>query len=103
MKINIITSLSILFLCQCASSHRTGPIPAPEVDDPACITAEANLKIVCPEVAKPTKKGKNFAQWCVETENNGINMNPKCLTVAKSCKDADLCLQDYSNITNGVK
>lgn len=86
---------------QCGGKQ-PGPIPAP-ANNEACATAEANLKVVCPEVAAPTKKGKTFTQWCVETQDNGINLNPTCLVTAKSCSEADACLNDYSNLTDGGK
>jgi hypothetical protein len=98
----ILVSLFVLSANNCGSPQRPGQIPAP-ADNDVCVTAEANLKIACPAVAAPTKKGKTFAQWCVETQDNGINMNPKCLARAKSCDDADRCLNDYSNLVDGGK
>lgn len=68
------------------------PRPTPVVTDTQyCDTAEANLiKLGCPE-GKPTKRGTRFGDLCRELHENGIFLNPQCLSTIVTCSAVDVC------------
>lgn len=85
--------------CSGSSTNPVGPHPTPIVTDSAsCEAAQANLLAEegtpmakanglhhgCAE-GEPTKKGKSFAQFCMETQKSGIALYPKCLAKIDSC------------------
>lgn len=45
----------------------------------------------CCEVVAPTKKGKSFQDFCIETQNNGISLDPLCIIGILNCEDIDKC------------
>jgi hypothetical protein len=70
------------------------PTPTPLViDSEYCGEAEVHLKeIACIPKNEPyTKRGKSFKQFCEETQENGVFLNPKCLTTVNSCEEIDYC------------
>lgn len=75
--------------CQSAYSP---PHPTPLVTDTDfCDAAQANLlKLNC-DLGKPTAKGLSFADFCRQTQNNGIEIEPKCLAGITDCESANLC------------
>jgi hypothetical protein len=55
-----------------------------------CDEAEKNLLALGCEEGQPTKKGKSFTDFCVETQKEGgIDLNPKCLASIKRCDEID--------------
>lgn len=90
------TILFSLLLVACLPNKETSnaPTPAPTpivTDTQYCDAAEANLvKLGCSE-GKPTKRGKRFGDVCRELHENGIFVNPRCLTSIKQCSEVDVC------------
>jgi hypothetical protein len=98
---NVLIFLIVLNLITigCASRKPVDPHPTPIVTDTdLCITADQHLQdIGCIPKGKPyTKKGKSFTQFCVETHNNGIFLNPKCLASISTCEQMDVCTNTIS-------
>lgn len=93
---SIILILSLLLLAPDCSGPVTQkpvqPKPTPIVTDTEqCDLAQINLlRLRCPE-GNPTKKGKTFSDFCKETQNNGIFLNPKCLATLTDCSQIDSC------------
>jgi len=50
-----------------------------------CKDAEIHLTELSCEIAKPTKKGLSFEEFCKQTQDSGIFINPKCLSSIASC------------------
>lgn len=76
----------------CPAPERVVPEPVvPEVKDSEwCAAAEKNLLALGCEEGKPTKRGKSFTDFCVETQKEGgIDLHPKCLSTVKSCDEID--------------
>lgn len=85
--------LAILTLSACNLSQ---PIVEPESitkDVQYCQPAEMNLKeLGCIDKYTPyTKKGKSFSQFCIDKQNSGIFLNPKCLSNIRYCYEQDAC------------
>lgn len=83
-------------------SQPVQPHPTPEVADTAlCPNADEHLTQLCQadpvknkyccQVVAPTKKGKNFTQFCIEKQNEGLFLNPRCLSTVTSCDQIDVC------------
>jgi len=87
----ILLSLSV-FNCN-PGETLTPPRPPRVVEGTVmCKDAEIHLTELKCEIAKPTKKGKSFEQFCKETQDAGIFINPKCLTTVNNCEEAvDIC------------
>lgn len=78
-------------------AHNT-PVPT---DTALCPTADQHLTQLCKadpvknkyccDVVAPTKKGKNFTQVCIEKQNEGLFLNPRCLAQVTSCDQIDVC------------
>lgn len=83
--------LSLLITTDC-SIEQSKPRPTPVVtDNNFCKNAQNNLlKLNCEE-GKPTKKGKTFEQFCLETQENGVFLNPRCLSNITNCSEIDNC------------
>jgi hypothetical protein len=79
-----------LLLAGCPPQDTIPEPVIPEVEGTEwCKRAEENLLALgCPE-GQPTKKGKRFADVCRETQDNGIDLNPKCLAGVKACSEID--------------
>lgn len=74
------------------TSERVIPEPViPKVEGSEwCDDAERNLLALGCEEGQPTKKGKSFTEFCLDTQQNGgIDLNPKCLATIKSCDEID--------------
>jgi hypothetical protein len=86
-----LSPLLLLILCVACPSQDSVPEPEiPVVEGTEwCERAEKNLVALGCEEGKPTKKGKSFAQVCKETQDNGVDLNPKCLSTIKSCDQID--------------
>jgi hypothetical protein len=77
------------------------PPPAPPVPTTDCEKAQARLSELCLadaktnqyccEVVAPTKKGKQFSQFCDEEQAKGVSVNPECLATITNCDDIDSC------------
>jgi len=74
------------------------PHPTPVVTDTDwCEAAEVNLKSLgCIPSDKPyTKKGLSFTQFCQKKHDDGVFLNPKCLsnevTKVTGCEYVDVC------------
>jgi len=79
----------LLFLISCYPEPKPTPIV---VDNYLCAAAETHLKeLKCIGEGSYTKKGKSFTIFCLETQQNGIFLNPKCLTEINSCEQIDSC------------
>jgi hypothetical protein len=75
----------------CGSSYAP-PHPTPLVTDTdSCDAAQKNLlKLNC-ALGQPTAKGLSFGDFCRQTQNNGIEIDPKCLAGITDCESANLC------------
>lgn len=91
--------ISLLFLGFDCSGKQPIPQPVPVKPQPTpivtgtnyCDKAQENLlRLNCVE-GHSTKKGKPFAQFCRETQENGIFINPKCLSEITDCGQVDSC------------
>lgn len=93
MKKFLLYSLTLLLInISCNPAANRGPRPTPVVrDSEYCYDAEENLKWLKCEEGKPTKGGKRFAVFCIETQDNGIFINPLCLSKIKDCSEVDTC------------
>lgn len=88
-------TLLLLFLLGCPP-FKTSPVPEP-VYSTTCKNAEATLlALKCRDskgalLGGPTKRGKPYADFCIETMSNGIDLNPGCYAAAKTCEEALSC------------
>lgn len=80
------------------------PHPTPVVTDTnMCVEVETHLTQMCNanptknayccQVSAPTKKGKSYTQFCIEKQNQGVFLNPKCVSQVTSCDQIDQCTQ----------
>lgn len=53
--------------------------------------ADSNKNKYCCEVGAKTKKGKTYTEFCIEKQNQGVFLNPKCLSTITSCNQIDAC------------
>jgi hypothetical protein len=95
MKLIILFSI---LLISCASNKDYLPHANPiTLDNDYCAAAELNLKTLkcIPEDKPYTKKGKSFSEFCIDTQINGIFINPKCISTIQSCEDftKDVCTE----------
>jgi hypothetical protein len=84
-------SFALVGLLGCPTGHY---IPEPEIPEVKgsewCDDAEKNLLALGCEEGQPTKRGKSFTEFCIDTQKNGgIDLNPKCLATIKSCDEID--------------
>lgn len=81
-----------VFNCNPTETQTPARPPRIVTDSDLCKAAEIHLTELKCEIAKPTKKGKSFEQFCKETQDAGIFINPKCLSAATNCGEAiDVC------------
>lgn len=74
----------------CAGGDNVPEPVTPEVSGSSlCASAERNLLALGCEEGKPTKKGKSFTQFCEETQANGIDLHPGCLSKITRCEQMD--------------
>ena len=97
--------LLILTACSNCSPAQERPIDyrdTPVVkDSDSCGTAQKHLNDLCNAdpsknsyccaVVEDTKKGKNFETFCHETQDNGIFIDPTCLSSIVDCSQIDMC------------
>jgi hypothetical protein len=83
----------LLLAVSCGPTPERPFTPVPSNTE-LCGAAQTNLEKVCPKLAK-TPAGKPFGVYCREAQtNNSISLNPKCLTTAANCDEADRCPQN---------
>lgn len=96
----------IALIIGCQPGSKPKPIDYRETPKPThtdfCGVAERNLSslcnadpqknLYCCQTVAPTKKGKSFTQFCYETQNAGIELNPMCLAGVNSCDEIDKCV-----------
>ena len=91
-------SLVLLSFIGCAAQQQPSASPVP-VTASACTSAQQNLSsLQCDNghgghLGDPTAKGKSWEQLCLDDASNGIDLNPTCITKAKSCTEVNSCLQ----------
>jgi len=96
-------TLSVIFIVGCPPPP-VAPHPTPEVKDTfLCIDADEHLNQMCHlnptkneyccQVGSRTKKGKTYTQFCIEKHNQGIFLNPGCISQVTSCDQIDACTQ----------
>lgn len=104
----ILTILTVIFIiigCQTNATtvhptdYRETPFPT---DTGSCSLAENHLSSMCKanqtenlyccEVVRDTLKHKSFSEFCIETQNAGIALNPACLSKIVKCEEIDSCL-----------
>lgn len=101
MKSLIVLCFSaILFCCYNQSPIPPSPTIIP-IDTEKCPDAEQHLQSLCSqdssknayccEIVKPTSQNKSFTQFCQETQNAGIFLNPACLANVSACSEIDTC------------
>lgn len=99
--------ITLLLIAGCQSNigltrpfnYRQTPAPT---DADMCGSAQTHLTALCQAnpvendfccmTVNPTAKGKSFAVFCEETENAGIQLNPKCLSAITKCEEINTCL-----------
>lgn len=104
-RISVIAAV-IALVIGCSPSHDLNiigyrPTPVP-IGTQYCSVAETHLSqlcstdpsenLYCCQVVASTKKGKTFTQFCQETQNAGIALDPKCLSEVTSCLGIDKCV-----------
>ena len=77
------------------------PNPSVIDDTDKCVDADQHLAQLCAvdseknsyccATESPTKKGKTFTQFCIEKQNEGVWLNPTCLSTITSCDQIDVC------------
>lgn len=96
--------LSLTFVGFLIASCQPTKTPLPNIPDVEfCEPAEQHLKALCDEAAqndqyqycceliRPTKKGKTYSTFCKEKMAQGVNINPKCISVVKDCSLVEDC------------
>ena len=90
---HLILALPLLLGCP-----QTKPVPVPEVKDTElCGKADENLeRMQCSDRAGHpmwvNKKGERFKEICERVqEEGGVFLNPRCVSKAKTCKEAKAC------------
>lgn len=93
MKYILFLSLIILGPnCSANTNQSSVAIPTPVVTDTQyCDLAQSHLIALKCDEGNPTKKGKSFSTVCRETQDNGIFINPKCLSEVTTCDQIDSC------------
>lgn len=91
-QLALLSLLLLGFDCNPAPPTPVRPQPTPVVTDSDwCEKAQENLlRLQCAE-GEPTKKGKSFAEFCRETQENGIFLNPRCLAGIDRCQMIASC------------
>jgi hypothetical protein len=88
----LLFALSVVGLFGCGAPEHVVPEPiVPTVKGSEwCDEAEKNLLALGCEEGRPTKRGKSFTEFCLETQQDGgIDLNPQCLATIKSCDEVD--------------
>lgn len=87
--------LFIFLFIGCKQEEPVIPKPTPIVTDTnLCGDAQIHLEeLQCIEKDKPfTKRDKlSFKDFCQQTHQSGIFLNPKCLISITKCSDIDYC------------
>lgn len=102
-----VISLGTLIVASCnpqnngnmTDAHRNTPVVS---GTEYCGAAEKHLQEMCDadpqnnmyccQAVQSTKKGKTFEQFCIETQNAGIQLDPRCLSQITKCEEIDFCL-----------
>jgi len=103
MKNFLLLSILILSVASCPKPP-VAAHPTPVVTDTAmCVEADQHLAALCNAdpsknaycciVDAKTKKGKTYTQFCIEKQNQGIFLNPKCISQIKDCGEINNCTQ----------
>ncbi len=106
MKKASVLVAAIALVISCQPAKKTQPFDYRETPKPVstswCEQAEKHLtnkcnadpeeNLYCCQAASTTKKGKTFKQFCEETQNAGIALNPQCLAAVVTCGEIDKCL-----------
>ena len=88
--------LCFLGACQ-PPSNEFVPAPTPIVKDTDyCEAAGKRLEELKCKESVPTKTGKTFAEFCRETQNAGIYLNPVCLSKITNCNQVNCCTNTES-------
>ncbi len=76
------------------------PTPKP-TDSVLCKDAQATLEslcqadpiknIYCCQVCSKTKRGKTYTEFCEEKQEQGLSLNPKCVSQITACDQIDAC------------
>ena len=103
MKLIVILAVLGLSVSDCNNSTTfVNPQPVPVVKDSEfCQQAEVHLKeLKCISSTQPyTKKGKSFTQFCQEKQDQGISIEPKCLSNITSCDQMDVCTHTSTGVS----
>lgn len=86
----IMVLITSLFSCKLEPVYPARPTPV-VTDTNYCKVAEEHLLSLSCEVAKPTKKEVVFEEFCKQTQQAGVFINPKCLSEVKTCEEVDVC------------
>ena len=102
---SIILTAAVIFSCQPQANnlkpidYRETPIPT---DTAYCSVAEKHLNDLCEQnrtannfccvVGSHTAKEKSFTEFCRETQEAGIALNPRCLSSILTCDQIDKCV-----------
>lgn len=92
MRFFLIALFSLTMMTDCNKTNVSPPRPTPiVVDTNYCKDAEVHLLELKCAVGQPTKKGVPFEEFCKQTQNAGIFINPKCLSTVATCEAVDIC------------
>lgn len=95
----MLSFVSLVYGCR-GSESKTAPRPNPKVvDSNLCESAGKNLETrgCIPDATHFTKRGLSFKEFCENTQNEQIWLNPKCLSEIQpkdmaECRDMiDVC------------
>ena len=83
--------ISLITLIGCPTEGKYVP------PDNLCESAEANLRVLgCKDsrgvpMSGPNKSGQMFNEICINARIRQVDLNPACITTAKSCDAANKC------------
>lgn len=81
--------LILLFLLVGCSNYHKPIIPAIK-DSDYCLAAHNNItKLHC---TFEDKHHRTFLQFCLDTRDNALWLNPKCLSLSNYCSQASNCI-----------
>jgi len=81
------------------SANNTSDVPDSlpyEASDVCTLGEQALLKLECKDargrlIGGPNLHGMSWAQICRQNKSNKVDMKPRCISLAKSCKEVQAC------------
>lgn len=93
----LFTVLVVLVTLGCGGKRIPEPRPATITDSASCDPACEHLRdLRCEEgndIHMPDDTKVTCAQWCKETQSNGVWLNPKCVEKITQCSQIETCAE----------